>query len=87
MRILPILKSKEYHHVCTECINDVKELDTNANEESWQRSLCKIANTTDGENHLRSKHGDSQALPKSKPVRDSYACFSFILYSPSVLTS
>lgn len=62
MRILPVSKSKEYHHVCTECINDVKELGTNANEESWQRSLCKIANTTNGENHLRSKHGDSQAV-------------------------
>ena len=35
MRILPVSKSKEYHHVCTECTNDMKELGTNANEESW----------------------------------------------------
>jgi hypothetical protein len=63
MRMLPITNTKEYHHVCTEeCINDAKELGTNANEESWQRSLCKIANTTNGEHHLRSKHGDSQAV-------------------------
>jgi hypothetical protein len=25
-------------------------------------------------------------LPKPKPVRDSYACFSFVLYPPSVVT-
>ena len=62
MRMLPTLRTKEYHNVCTECINDVKELGTHTNKESWCRSLCRIANATNEENHLRSKHGDIQAI-------------------------
>ena len=60
--MLPVSKTKEYHHICTECIKDVKALVEGANEESWRRSLYKIPNTSNGENHIRTKHSDSPAV-------------------------
>ena len=62
MSVLPSSKTKEYTHICMECIKEVKALGEGANEESWRRSLCKIPNTSNGENHIRSKHINSPAV-------------------------
>ena len=62
MSMLPISKAKGYTHMCTEFIKEVQALGEDANEETWRRSLCKIPTTSNGENHIRSKHINSPAV-------------------------
>ena len=56
---LSFLRLKEFTHLCMECIGDVKAMDDRANQNSWNRGLCKILNTSNADNHLSKKHSES----------------------------
>ena len=61
-KAVTVNKTKSYIHLCVECCKEVKALGGGTHEESWRRGLCKISNTSNAVNHLRSKHRLSVAV-------------------------
>ena len=55
-------KVKVFTHLCLECLKEVKSLGDNAHYSSWERALRKVINTSNAENHLKSKHGKIPAV-------------------------
>ena len=51
-----VSKTRTYVHLCVLCLKDVKMLGEDAHRESWAKALCRITNTSNAENHLKSRH-------------------------------
>ena len=76
-----VTKTKTYVHLCIECLKDIKKLGEDAGSQSWTRALCKITNTSNGENHLKSKHMKSPAVIAFFAEKDAMSLSSGALHS------